>query len=128
MPIRNPGRGAQLSVKETEVFNGPLTADEVWQDLDLSPTIGEKPSLVLLKATTSSFLGCLGVRKKGDTDDFYRTLNNVGQGCALSDLAPSADHYVFLVATDDLGVIQICGEKPGEDDPVYVIDIIAYIN
>jgi len=114
--------GSKLTVAETEVFAANTPAAAAWTDLDLSGTIGAKPSLVLLKF--SGNLGAnqtTGFRKNGDTSEIY-----VDAGCS-SALHPdgASVHATYFVATDNAGVIEW---KCGGLNRAVTIDIIAYIN
>lgn len=108
-----------LTVAETEVFTGQSPI--AWTDLDLNATIGARASLVLIKINSANARD-MAVRKKGDTDEFYAaTTTAKGAACAEGD---GTFHVVFIVATDNAGVMQWITEAA----TAMTIDVIAYIN
>lgn len=109
-----------LTVAQTQVFTG--SSPTAWADLNLSGTIGAKPSLVLLKIYSANTRD-VAVRKKGDTDNFFLSAVDAAYGVALGE-ADSSFHLALLVATDNAGVI----EWKTSAATAMTVDVIAYIN
>ncbi len=107
-------------IVETQVFNG--ASPVAWTDLDLSGVIGAQPTQVILKFNSSTGYKNVGVRKNGDTDNFYEVLTGSGKGLALTDSLASSGHAVLLCLTDPAGII----EWKAETVDVFAIDVMAY--
>jgi hypothetical protein len=118
MPLNNP-IGA-LTIQETQVFNG--ASPIVWTDLDLSATIGAGARLVLIKIDPGSTGKSVAVRKNGDTDEFYES-NQYCFGCAKTGTGVSGIQNVFMVATDNNGII----EWRTETSATMTIDVIGFV-
>lgn len=109
--------GASLTVTDVEVFNA--AAPTSYTDLDLSGQVGSNYALVLLKVTTDGQKR-IQVRKNGDTDDFEQ--GHLYAGGAAFAFGDSGKAVVFMVATDNSGVIEWKGETG-----TFVVDLIAFI-
>jgi len=118
-----PAWGGAASVKTgvTQVFSG--TAPTAWTDLDLSPTIGAKYSLVFLSVTGSASLTKVVVRCNGDTIDYSGADTTTESGCAISILKASGAN-VLVVATDANGIIEWGGNAAATG----TIRVIGYVN
>ena len=118
-----PAWGGAASVKTgvTQVFSD--IAPTAWTDLDLSPTIGAKYSLVFLSVVTNSTLTKVAVRCNGDTINYSLADTTTESGCAISRLK-STGGDVLVVATDANGIMEWIGgyAYPG------TIRVIGYVN
>ena len=114
-----PAGGATLVIAETEVFNGNTPTS--WTDLDLSGTIGEQATFVVLKVLPSDNFDRIAFRKNGDTDEFY-SVDLDWSSCAFI-YGRAGIYQVVLVFTDDVGKI----EWIAQDSHTAVIDIMGYI-
>lgn len=92
--------GASLTVAETEVFNG--TSPLNWTDLDLSGTIGENATLVLLKIGTPSVSQTVtgAFRPDGDTNEYYAGTTK-------------GSHVFSSVGADAASLVVLCTSSAG---------------
>lgn len=116
-----PAAGASLTLSNTEVFNGALTANATWEDLDLSGTVGAKVTLVLLAVVDTTSSVTFAVRTNGDADQYY---GYVTGGVARTTVQVNTYHALIAV-TDATGKIEILSDDASD---THIIDIIAYIN
>ena len=118
-----PAWGGAASVKTgvTQVFSDIVPT--AWTDLDLSPTIGAKYSLVFLSITGSASLIVAAVRCNGDTINYSLADTNYESGCAISRLK-STGANVLVVATDANGIIEWRGSAAATG----TIRVIGYVN
>lgn len=122
MPLNNPATAAELTVAETQVYDG--NSPTTWTDLDLSSVIGSKLSLVLLKVFFGTPAAC-AFRKNGDTDQQYNaTEADAASGCGLIDGSDSC-HKVIAALTDAAGIVEWISEAARANTTV---DVIAYVN
>jgi len=110
---------ASLFVHDVEVYNA--NAPVAWTDLDLSAEVGANPALVLVKIAGAAVdTHSIAFRRNGDTDEFYNAAAVHGVAAGNT---PNAVHIVFLVLTDDDGIVEwIC-----EAADAVVIDIMGVI-
>lgn len=122
MPINNPPLAAELTVAETQVFNG--NSPIAWTDLDLSAVVGAQAALVLLKfSSPDGNYYNVAVRKDGDTDEFYQNDTAHGHGVALA-ASISIRDIALWVPTSDAGIIEWRCQAAVAN---FVIDVMAYI-
>ncbi len=125
MQISNPAAGGVLlTLSNTEVFNGTLTADNIYQDLDLVAVVGSGVALVLLAVENTTSVAAFSARTKGDTDLFQGAADDA-RGAALCELSNALGlSCALVVVTNASGVIEIAS---GDASDTHIIDVIAFL-
>lgn len=113
--------GATLTVNDDEVFSG--TCPTAWTDLDLSGTIGSNVALCLLKFVSAASTIMVGVRRNGDTDEFYSEAI-YPSGVAWGMAAGEGGAVALLAAADSSGKIEWKANDALTD---VTVTLIAYI-
>jgi len=118
---------------ETEVFSAAsLPSYPTWLDIDLSSVVGQKQSLVLIKASMDSGSGGLLIRPNGSTSDYHDT--------DYSDKGGSGVNYVYLsdyqntskylfIYTDNNGLIEARkAYSHNNNNPIYRLSVVFYLS
>lgn len=115
----------------TEVFNGNLAADDTWEDLDLSSTIGSNQALCFFRVRINNggFDG-YAMRTNGEADDVMSEIfNNNAASAGISYAyfgAGGAASVTLICKTDASGIIEHAIDASYASVTV-VIDLIGYI-
>jgi hypothetical protein len=119
--------GGTISGSGATVFNTTVTSTGVFQDLDLSATVGANTTLVFLEVKSSA-AGIVAVKPKGYGGTFGENTNSVntwsGDGCAGAAFEEANNYRYLIVVTDSSGVIQI-GCNNGSS--TLTVKVVAYI-